>query len=122
MSANRTRIAVVGAGAVGSTISYAVMLKGLVREIVLVDSVPLKAQAEAMDLMHGSMFLPRVQVTAGPLEDCSGSSVVVVTAGAKQKPGQTRLQLVETNAALYRELVPRIFSAAPNALLLVFRF
>ena len=119
MSAKRTRIAVVGAGAVGSTIAYAVMLKGLVREIVLVDALPHKADAEAMDLMHGSMFLPRVQVTAGTVEDCSGSAVVVVTAGAKQKPGQTRLQLVETNAALFRDLVPRIFSAAPNTLLMV---
>jgi L-lactate dehydrogenase len=115
----RTRIAIVGAGTVGSTIAYAVMLRGLVHEIVLVDAVPHKAEAEARDLMHGSMFVPQVEVAAGTVDDCRGSTVVVVTAGAKQKPGQTRLQLVETNAALFRELVPRIFSAAPQALLLV---
>lgn len=95
------------------------MLRGLVHEILLVDSVPHKAEAEAKDLMHGSMFVPRVEVTAGTVEDCRGSAVVVVTAGAKQKPGQTRLQLVETNAALFRDLVPRIFEAAPQTLLLV---
>jgi L-lactate dehydrogenase len=119
MLSERSRIAVIGAGSVGSTIAYAVMLRGLVHEIVLVDSLPQKAEAEAKDLMHGSMFVPRMEVAAGALEDCRGSAVVVVTAGAKQKPGQTRLQLVETNAALFRELVPRIFSAAPQALLLV---
>ena len=119
MATNRTRLAIVGAGAVGSTIAYAVMLRGLVHEIVLVDAVPRKAEAEAKDLMHGSMFVPSVEVAAGGLDDLGGSSVVVITAGAKQKPGQTRLQLVETNAALFRELVPRVFSATPDASLLV---
>jgi L-lactate dehydrogenase len=119
MPTERTRITVVGAGAVGSTIAYGVMLRGLVHEIVLVDAVPHKAEAEAKDLMHGSMFVPRVEVSAGTVEDCRDSTVVVITAGAKQKPGQTRLQLVETNAALFRELVPRILKAAPQALLLV---
>jgi L-lactate dehydrogenase len=112
MSTERTRIAVVGAGSVGSTIAFAVMLRGLAHEMVLVDAMPRKAEAEAKDLMHGSMFVPRAEVTSGTLEDSRGSAVVVVTAGAKQQPGQTRLQLVETNAALFRELVPRILSAA----------
>ena len=115
----RTRIAIVGAGAVGSTIAYAAMLRGLVHEIVLVDAVPHKAEAEAKDLMHGSMFAPPVELIAGGVEQCRGSAVVIVTAGAKQKPGQTRLQLVETNAAVFRDLVPRILAAAPGALLLV---
>ena len=119
MGKERTRVAIVGAGSVGSTIAYAAMLRGLVHQIVLVDALPRKAEAEAKDLMHGSMFVPSVDVVAGTIEDSRGSDVVVVTAGAKQKPGQTRLELVETNAAMFRELVPRIFSAAPEALLLV---
>ena len=118
-AAPRTRIAIVGAGAVGSTIAYAVMMRGLVHEIVLVDAVPGKAEAEAKDLLHGSMFVPPVELIAGGVEDCRGAAVVIVTAGAKQKPGQTRLQLVEHNAALFRDLVPRILAAAPGALLLV---
>lgn len=119
MNIDRTRIAIVGAGAVGSTIAYTVMLRGLVQEIVLVDAVPHKAEAEAKDLMHGSMFAPPVELLAGPLEECRGAAVVVITAGAKQKPGQTRLHLVETNAAIFHHLVPRILAAAPGALLLV---
>ncbi|MGE5644866.1 MAG: L-lactate dehydrogenase [Acidobacteriota bacterium] len=119
MLTERSRVSIVGAGAVGSTIAYAVMLRGLVHELVLVDALPQKAEAEAKDLIHGSMFVPRVEVSAGTVEDCRGSAVVVITAGAKQKPGQTRLQLVETNAALFRDLVPRILAAAPQALLLV---
>ena len=65
----------------GSTIAYAAMLRGLVHEIVLVDALPRKAEAEAKDLMHGSMFVPSVDVVAGTIEDSRGSAVVVVTAG-----------------------------------------
>jgi L-lactate dehydrogenase len=116
---NRFRVSVVGAGAVGSTIAYAVMIRGLAHEILLVDSVAHKAEAEAKDLMHGSMFVPTIEVIAGDLEDCAGSSVVIITAGAKQNPGQTRLELVETNAALFKNLIPRVCAAAPEALVLI---
>jgi L-lactate dehydrogenase len=113
------RIAVVGAGAVGSTIAYAAMIQGLAHEIVLIDSVAGKAEAEAKDLMHGSMFVPAVEVNAGGLDLCKGARIVVVTAGAKQQPGQTRLELVATNARMYREMIPQILHTAPEALLLV---
>jgi L-lactate dehydrogenase len=116
---SRTRIAVIGAGAVGSTIAYAAMLQGLAHEIVLIDSVAGKAEAEAKDLMHGSMFVPAVEVTSGGVEACQGSSVVVITEGAKQKPGQTRLELVATNTQIFRELIPGILTLAPETLLLV---
>jgi L-lactate dehydrogenase len=113
------RIAVVGAGAVGSTIAYAAMIQGLAHEIVLIDAVAGKAEAEAKDLMHGSMFVPSVEVSAGGLELCRGARVVVITAGAKQRPGQTRLELVATNARIYQEIIPRILASAPEALMLV---
>jgi L-lactate dehydrogenase len=113
------RIAVVGAGAVGSTIAYAAMIQGLAHEIVLIDSVAGKAEAEAKDLMHGSMFVPAVEVNAGGLDLCKGARIVVITAGAKQRPGQTRLELVATNARMYREMIPQILHTAPEALLLV---
>jgi len=113
------RISIVGAGSVGATIAYAVMIRGLAREIVLSDIQAEKAEAEAKDLMHGSMFVPRVDIRSGTLEDCAGSSVVIITAGAKQKPGQTRLDLATTNAAIFRELVPQILKVAPQAVLLV---
>ena len=113
------RIAIVGAGAVGSTIAYAAMIQGLAHEIVLIDSVAGKAEAEAKDLMHGSMFVPAVEVSAGGLDQCKGARIVVITAGAKQRPGQTRLELVVTNARIYREMIPKILHSAPEALLLV---
>jgi L-lactate dehydrogenase len=109
----------VGAGAVGSTIAYAAMLKGLAHKILLTDLNASKAVAEAKDLMHGSMFVPAVEVKAGPLEDCGEAGIVVITAGAKQRPGQTRLQLAGANVAIFREMIPRIVAAAPHALLLI---
>jgi L-lactate dehydrogenase len=115
----RIRIGVIGAGAVGSTIAYVAMLRGIAHEIVLVDAQPQKAEAEARDLMHGSMFVPPVAVSSGSVEDCAGSAIVVVTAGAKQKPGQSRLQLAETNVATFRKLIPRVLAAAPRAILLI---
>lgn len=115
----RTRIAIIGAGSVGSTIAYAVMLKGLAHEIVLIDVNTAKAEAEAKDLMHGSMFVPSVDLSTGRLEDCAGSKVVVITAGAKQKPGQTRLQLAQANAEVFRALIPKVAAAAPESLLLI---
>lgn len=112
-------VAIVGAGAVGSTIAYAAMLKGLAHKIVLTDLNASKAEAEAKDLMHGSMFVPSVEVKAGPLEDCGEAGIVVVTAGAKQRPGQTRLQLAGANVAIFREMIPRMVACAPHALLLI---
>lgn len=118
-AASRSRVAVIGAGAVGTTIVYAMMLKGIAREVVLIDVAAEKAAAEVKDLMHGSLFVPPVEITAGDLEACADADVVVITAGAKQKPGQTRLQLVETNAQMLREMVPRIQRVAPDAILLL---
>jgi L-lactate dehydrogenase len=115
----RSRVTIVGAGAVGSTIAYALMMRGLAHEIVLTDAVPHKAEAEAKDLMHGSMFAPAVEITAGTLEDAAGSGLIIITAGAKQKPGQSRLQLAEGNVEMLRGMVPRILDAAPDAILLI---
>lgn len=115
----RSKIAVIGAGAVGATSAYAAMLNGIAREIVIVDVNTAKAEAEVKDLMHGSPFVPRVDLRAGTAADCEGARVVVITAGAKQKPGQTRLQLMETNVAMLRGLLPPILQAAPHAIILL---
>ncbi len=115
----RNRLAIIGAGSVGATIAYAAMLRGLTHEVVLIDVVAEKAEAEAKDLMHGSMFLPAVRVTSGPLEACRGARVIIIAAGAKQKPGQTRLDLAEANANIFREMIPRVLAAEPEAILLI---
>ncbi len=113
------RVAIVGAGSVGATLAYAVMLRGIASSIVLIDLNRAKCEAEVKDLVHGLRFVPSVRVAAGSLADCAGSRVVIVTAGAKQKPGQSRLDLARTNVAVFRELIPAIADAAPDAIVLV---
>src|SRR3954462_6572658 len=117
--AHPTRVAVVGTGAVGSTFAFALLLSGFASEIVLVDANRRKAEGEAMDLMHAVPFARTARVWAGPVEECQGAAVTVIAAGAAQKPGETRLQLVQKNAAIFRDLVPRIAAANPNGIILV---
>lgn len=112
-------ISIVGVGSVGAAIAYAAMIRGVARRIVLVDKKSAKARGEALDLGHCSPFVPAVEVVAAPLDAITGSDVVVVTAGAKQRPGQSRLDLAEANVELFRELVPRIVKKAPDAWLLI---
>lgn len=114
-----TRIAVVGTGAVGSTFAFALLLSGLAAEIVLSDANERRAEGEAMDLMHAVPFARTARVWAGPVEECRGAAVTVIAAGAAQKPGETRLDLVQKNAAIFRELVPRIAGANPDGIILV---
>jgi L-lactate dehydrogenase len=117
--AHPTRVAVVGTGAVGSTFAFALLLSGLAAEILLVDANEKKAEGEAMDLMHAVPFARTARVWAGPIEDCRGAAVTVIAAGAAQQPGETRLDLVQKNAAIFRALVPRIAAANPNGIILV---
>lgn len=113
------KIAVVGAGAVGASAAYAMMISGTASEIVLVDVNHRKAEGEAMDLMHGAPFVRPVTVTAGEYADCAGSDLVVITAGAAQRPGETRLELVKRNTDIFGSIIPQITQAAPDAILLV---
>ncbi|HUW84093.1 MAG TPA: L-lactate dehydrogenase [Phycisphaerae bacterium] len=112
-------VAVIGAGSVGATTAYALMMRGLARRIVLNDVVAERAEAEADDLAHGCMYVPSVEVQAGSLDDCAGARVVIVTAGAKQKPGQSRLELVGVNVGIFRNLIPKLVEVAPEAILLI---
>lgn len=115
-----TKIAIVGgAGAVGASAAYALMMSGLASEIVLVDVNERRAEGEAMDLMHGAPFVRPVTVRAGSYVDCANCQIVVITAGAAQKPGETRLDLVKKNTGIFRSMIPEIAKAAPNAILLV---
>ena len=113
------KIAVVGVGAVGATVAYALMISGLASEIVLIDMNEDKAEGEAMDLMHGSPFVRPVAIRSGQYADCAGAQIVVITAGVAQKPGETRLDLVKKNVAIFRQMVPQVAAAAPDAVLLV---
>lgn len=112
-------ISIIGAGAVGATIAYAAMIRGLALKILLVDKNAEKAAGEALDLVHARPFVPAVEIESGPLEAIAGSDMVVVTAGAKQQPGQSRLDLAEANVAMFRSLIPEILRHAPEAWLLI---
>jgi L-lactate dehydrogenase len=120
LAAGTTKIAVVGAGSVGATLAYACLIRGVGRTIALYDVDAAKTRAEVLDLNHGLQFVPMATVIgADDIEVCRGADLVVVTAGAKQKPGQTRLELAEANVALCRGLVPRLLEVAPDAVLLL---
>src|SRR5437868_2194499 len=117
--AGRARVAVVGVGNVGASFAYALLLSGLAAEIVLIDANRAKAEGEAMDLNHAVPFAHPTRVWAGDYSDCAGASVIVLAAGAGQKPGETRLDLVHKNAAIWREIIPRIVERNNSAVLLI---
>jgi len=110
------KLVVVGAGAVGSSTAYAALIRGSAREIVLYDIDAPKVEAEVLDLAHGTQFTGASSVTGGTdVALAVGADVVVITAGAKQKPGQTRLELVGTNARILEGLLPGLLEHAPDA-------
>ncbi len=117
--AHPTRVAVVGTGAVGSTFAFSLLLSGVAAEIVLIDANARKAEGEAMDLMHAVPFARTARVWAGSIEDCAGAAITVISAGAAQKPGESRLDLVRKNAAIFGEIVPAVAGANPDGIVLV---
>jgi L-lactate dehydrogenase len=119
-AATTTKIAVVGAGSVGATIAYACLIRGIGRTIALYDTNAAKTRAEVLDLNHGLQFVPQATVVGSDdIEVCRDADLVAITAGAKQKPGQTRMELAEANVALCKALVPRLLEVAPDAILLL---
>ncbi len=115
-----SKVAIIGAGGVGATIAYAALLNGIAREIVLYDIDAAKVQAEVLDLNHGLRFTPTARVVGSDqLDICVDADVVVITAGAKQRPGETRLDLAGRNTDIFRELVPALAERAPRAVLLI---
>lgn len=113
------KITVVGAGRVGSTFAYTLAGSGLVREIVIVDADPARAEGEAMDIVHAVPFHRPVSVRPGTLDDAAGSAVTVITAGAAQRPGETRPMLLQRNVEALRGIVGAVVTANPAGLLLV---
>ncbi|HMC09833.1 MAG TPA: L-lactate dehydrogenase, partial [Pirellulaceae bacterium] len=113
------KVGIVGSGFVGATAGYALVMQGIGREIVLVDKNVARAAAEADDIRHAVPFSHPLEVRSGNYDVLSGSRVVVLCAGVGQKPGETRLQLLQRNAAVFREVVPSVLKQAPDAVLLV---
>jgi L-lactate dehydrogenase len=113
------KIGIVGCGMVGSTSAYALVMSGVGREIVLVDLNRARAEAEANDIYHAVPFAHPLTVRAGDYPDLAAAQVVVIAGGVAQKPGETRLQLLQRNADVFRQIVPSVLRHAPDAVLLV---
>lgn len=114
-----SKISIIGAGSIGATTAFALLQKGIAREIVINDINQEKALGEVMDLMHGSSLCKPCNVTLGTIEDTKDSDVVIITAGLNQKPGETRLDLVDKNYKIFKSFVPTLAKLSPNAILLV---
>lgn len=113
------RIAIVGLGNVGASFAYCLLLSRLAAEIVLIDANRSKAEGEAMDLSHAVPYSAPTRIWAGDYEDCKEAAVVVIAAGAAQKPGESRLSLLERNLKIFREIVPKITAYNSHGVLLV---
>ncbi|MFC4556349.1 L-lactate dehydrogenase [Georgenia faecalis] len=115
-AARTSKVAIIGAGSVGATMAFATLMRGTARHVALYDINTAKVRAEALDLVHGVQFMPPAQIEGSDdIEVCRGADVVVVTAGAKQKPGQTRLDLAESTVGLMRTIIPQVTAVAPDA-------
>jgi L-lactate dehydrogenase len=113
------RVVIVGAGNVGATFAYALLLSGLVGELVLIDANRQRTEGEAMDLNHAVPLSNPVRIWTGDYADCAEADVVVISAGTGQRPGETRLDLVKRNAGIFGQIVPRITEHNLTGILLV---
>lgn len=113
------KVGIVGSGFVGATAAYAMVMEGIGREIVLVDKNDIRSRAEANDIYHAVPFARPLKVTAGSFADLKGCSAVIIAAGVNQKPGESRVQLLQRNAAVFRDVVPEVLMNAPDAVLVI---
>ncbi len=110
------KVTIIGAGSVGSTITYTMAVTGLASEIVMIDINKEKALGEAMDVRQGTPFCSPIKIYAGTYEDAKGSDVVIITSGLPRKDGQSRIDLAQTNVNIIKEIAPEIVKHAPNAI------
>ncbi|MFN8259154.1 MAG: L-lactate dehydrogenase [Bacteroidales bacterium] len=113
------KIGIIGSGLVGATSAYAIMMRKAANEIVLIDSNYKRAVAEAADLQHAVPFMHAVDIYAGSYKDLKGAGIVVIAAGASQKPGETRLMLMEKNASILNEIISKSLEYVPGAVFII---
>ena len=116
---NIRKAAIIGCGFVGSSAAFALMQAGLFSELVLIDVDHSRAEGEAMDISHGVPFAKPMKIYAGTYDDIVDASIIVITAGAAQKPGETRLQLVQKNVAIFKSIIPEIAKRGCEGVLLI---
>ncbi len=115
----KTRIAVIGVGAVGSTTAYTLLLRERMDELVLIDANKEKAIGDALDMNHGLPFVGKAEVWAGDYADCAGADIIVITAGAAQKPGESRIDLLKRNVAIFRSITDEVLKYNQDGILLI---
>lgn len=113
------KVGVVGTGMVGTSFAYALMQRSLASELVLIDIDHARAEGEAMDLNHGLPFVRPMRIYAGTYADLAGADLIVIAAGANQRPGETRLDLLNRNVAIFREIIPSILAANDDGIIVV---
>ena len=113
------KVTIIGAGSVGSTIAYTMAVNGIATEIVMIDINEAKAMGEALDIRQGVPFCPPVSIYAGSYQDAQGSDVVILTSGIARKPGQSRLDLAQTNVNITKSIIPQIVKHAPDAIYII---
>lgn len=115
----RKKCGVVGCGFVGASTAFALMESGLFNEMVLIDNHLEKAEGEAMDISHGLPFSRPMEIYAGDYCDLKGADIIIITAGASQKPGETRIDLVHKNVEIFKDIIPQITKYNQDAILLI---
>ncbi len=113
------KVGIIGNGLVGSTAAYAIVMRRAASEIVLIDANPKRAEAEAADIHHAVPFLQPVEIYAGTYADLKGCRVIIIAAGVNQKPGESRIALLERNAAILKQIIPAALQNSPDAILLI---
>ena len=112
------KVTIIGAGSVGATVAYTLVATGSVAEIVLIDVNVEKAKGEAMDILQSTPYLSSAKIYCGTYEDAVGSDIVIVTSGVGRKPGQSRIDLTQTNVNILKSIAPQIVKYAPDAIYL----
>ena len=113
------KISIIGAGSVGSTIAYTLTVQGVASEIVLIDINTAEAEGEALDIVQGTPLCSPCNIYQGSYEDAKDSDIVILTSGIARKPGQTRLELAQTNVNITKSIIPEITKHAPNAFYII---
>lgn len=118
-ASKKTRIVVIGTGAVGSTTAYTLLLRERMDELVLIDANKEKAEGDALDMNHGQPFLGQVKVWAGTYEDCREADIIIITAGAAQRPGESRIDLLKRNVAIFESITTQVLEHNTDGILLI---
>lgn len=116
---NQRKAAVIGCGFVGASCAFSLMQKGLFSELVLIDANQAKAQGEAMDLSHGLPYTGSMDIYCGDYDDLADCALIIIAAGANQKPGETRLDLIDKNIAIFQKIIPQIVKRNFEGILMV---